>query len=81
MAPRPRNSKFKERVKRVRRRKPPLETSGAIVTVAQELMGPDGNRAFTLQDVARRLSISRSTINHHFATKKDLIAAAQSKRV
>jgi AcrR family transcriptional regulator len=41
-------------------------------------MGPNGSREFTIEEVAIQLGMSRSSINHHFATKTELLAAIKS---
>jgi AcrR family transcriptional regulator len=46
-----------------------------ILTTAAELFRARGYRATTLDDLARRLGISKATVYGHFHSKEDLLAA------
>jgi AcrR family transcriptional regulator len=46
-----------------------------ILTAAAELFRARGYRATTLEDLARRLGISKKTLYGHFRSKEDLLAA------
>ena len=47
----------------------------AILTTAAELFRARGYRATTLDDLARRLGMSKATVYGHFRSKEDLLAA------
>ena len=56
---------------------PPMdETSARILTAAIQQIEDFGVRRFTIDDVARRLGISRVTIYRHFPKKSRLVEAA-----
>ncbi len=56
---------------------PPVdETSARILTAAIQQIEDFGVRRFTIDDVARRLGISRVTIYRHFPKKSRLVEAA-----
>ena len=65
------------------RRLPPLSLTttrralarAEILTAAAELFRARGYRATTLDDLARRLGISKKTLYGHFRSKEDLLAA------
>ena len=46
-----------------------------ILTTAAELFRARGYRATTLDDLARRLGMSKATVYGHFRSKEDLLAA------
>jgi AcrR family transcriptional regulator len=46
-----------------------------ILTTAAELFGARGYRATTLEELARRLGISKKTLYGHFRSKEELLAA------
>ena len=55
---------------------PEDEASGRILAAAIRQIEDFGVRRFTIDDVARRLGISRVTIYRHFPKKKNLVEAA-----
>jgi TetR/AcrR family transcriptional regulator, cholesterol catabolism regulator len=65
------------------RRLPPLSlrtsrralAKAEILTAAAELFRARGYRAATLEDLARRLGMSKKTLYGHFRSKEDLLAA------
>jgi AcrR family transcriptional regulator len=47
----------------------------AVLDVAAEVLGARGYAGMTLDEVARRLGVTRQAILHHFATKQTLLKA------
>lgn len=58
---------------RAARRRAQVRTE--IITAAAELFSARGYRATTLDDLARRLGMSKATLYGHFPSKEDLLAA------
>jgi AcrR family transcriptional regulator len=72
-------SKVKRRQRAKRRRQSSLRASEAILSVTVAVMGGNGDRKVTLNELAQRLNISPSTILHHFGIKDTLVSAAQAR--
>lgn len=51
------------------------QTLEAVLVAATELFAHNGEREFTLPEVARRAGVSVGTVYRRFATKEDLLAA------
>jgi AcrR family transcriptional regulator len=62
-----------------RRRKPSSQGISAIIRNAERLLGPDGDKKFTLTELARTSGFAASTFHHYFSSKKDLIDTLKSQ--
>ena len=58
-----------------RRRRPAEETQAEILGVAQELLLDHGPAGVRLDEIARRIGVSRQAILHHFGNREGLMRA------
>jgi AcrR family transcriptional regulator len=62
-----------------RKRQSSQRASEAILDAAVATMVQNGDQKFMLNEVARRLNISPSTIHHYFQSKEALMAAVKAR--
>src|SRR5437660_7958579 len=59
----------------------PCDTRSRILDVAEELFGEQGLDRVSIRDITRTARVNLASINYHFGSKEDLIAAVFERRV
>jgi AcrR family transcriptional regulator len=79
LADQPRISTAERRQRAKPKRQSSQKASETILDAAATVMGRNGDKKFTLSEIARRLNISPSTIHHYFGSKEVLVAAVKAR--
>ena len=59
----------------------PCDTRSRILDVAEELFGEQGLDRVSIRDITRTARVNLASINYHFGSKEELIAAVFERRV
>src|SRR5688572_9566540 len=59
----------------------PLDTKARILDIAEELFGDQGLDRVSIRDITEAAQVNLASVNYHFGSKEELIAAVFERRL